>query len=130
MIYNRIFFFFFAESVIAQFAIQGELGVGSNWTQYHSRSQTKEIDFEYRVTCAQHYYGVGCGTLCRERDDDFGHIACSASGQKICLSGWQGEYCTKRKCFTLNLSLMINSFVWAFVYLLDFRFLLQWTRRK
>lgn len=90
--------FVFAESLISRFSIQGELGVTANWTQYTSRQSAKEIDFEYRVTCAANYYGPGCGTLCRERDDNFGHIACSASGQKICLSGWQGEYCTERKC--------------------------------
>lgn len=93
--------FSISESLISRFSIQGELGVSANWTQYQSgRSSAKEIEFEYRVTCAANYYGVGCGTLCRERDDNFGHIACSASGQKICLSGWQGEYCTERKCFS------------------------------
>lgn len=88
---------FFTESLIARFSIQGELGVGSNWTQYSSRQATKEIDFEYRVTCESNYYGAGCETLCRERDDSFGHFACSASGQRMCFSGWQGDYCTKRK---------------------------------
>jgi Delta serrate ligand len=80
--------------------------VSGNWTQYFSRAVSKEVTFEYRVTCAQNYYGPGCEALCRERDDNFGHIACSASGQKICLSGWQGEYCTERKCFS-SLSLLI-----------------------
>jgi hypothetical protein len=93
-----IFFFLFAESLIARFSIQGELGVSANWTQYPSRQATKEIEFEYRVTCESNYYGAGCETLCRERDDNFGHYACSASGQRMCFSGWQGDYCTKRKC--------------------------------
>lgn len=104
MINHLSSFFIIAESLISRFSIQGELGVTANWTQYTSRQSAKEIEFEYRVTCAANYYGPGCGTLCRERDDNFGHIACSASGQKICLSGWQGEYCTERKCFFIQLS--------------------------
>lgn len=92
-----IFFFSLTESLIARFSIQGELGVSANWTPYSSRQATKEIDFEYRVTCESNYYGAGCETLCRERDDNFGHYACSASGQRMCFSGWQGDYCTKRK---------------------------------
>lgn len=80
--------------------MQGETGVSSNWTQYSSRSSSsKEIQLEYRVICADNYYGAGCQTLCRKRDDDFGHYDCSASGEIICLDGWQGKYCVDRKCF-------------------------------
>lgn len=85
------------ESLISRFSIQGELSVAANWTQYSSRQLTKEIEFEYRVTCESNYYGAGCETLCRERDDSFGHYACTASGQRMCLSGWHGNYCDKRK---------------------------------
>lgn len=112
MIYLSIishFSLFFTESLIARFSIQGELGVGSNWTQYSSRQATKEIDFEYRVTCESNYYGAGCETLCRERDDSFGHFACSASGQRMCFSGWQGDYCTKRKFLTRRLKSFSSS---------------------
>jgi len=92
-----IFSFSFLESLISRFSIQGELSVAANWTQYSSRQLTKEIEFEYRVTCESNYYGAGCETLCRERDDSFGHYACTASGQRMCLSGWHGNYCDKRK---------------------------------
>jgi Delta serrate ligand len=106
--HNNFFIFFslFTESLIARFSIQGELGIGDNWTQYSSRQATKEIDFEYRVKCESTYYGAGCETVCRERDDNFGHYACSASGQRMCFSGWQGDYCTKRKSV-----LLFNSFL-------------------
>lgn len=130
MIYNRKTFFpFIAESLISRFSIQGELGVSANWTQYTSRSSSKEVEFEYRVMCQPSYYGSGCETLCRERDDNFGHIACSASGQKICLSGWQGEYCTERKFFSFYLRLMINSFV-VFVYYFISPFAIRTMERK
>lgn len=105
MIYNRIFLFFsifVTESLIARFPIQGELGMSANWTQYVSRPSATDqhkIEFEYRVMCQANYYGPGCATLCRERNDSFGHFACLESGERICLTGWQGPYCTERKCF-------------------------------
>lgn len=75
--------------------------MNESWTPYTSTPSHllhgKEIEFDYRVTCAQNYYGTGCDIFCRERDDTFGHNACSPNGEKICLSGWQGEYCTERK---------------------------------
>lgn len=101
MLLFKNIFFFVAESLIARFSIQGNLNVNETWTAYQvSPSQSshgKQIEFDYRVTCAQNYYGPGCEKLCRERDDTFGHNACSPTGEKICLSGWQGEYCTERK---------------------------------
>lgn len=77
--------------------------MNQTWTTYTSAHNYllhgKEIEFDYRVTCSQNYYGTGCDIFCRERDDNFGHNACSPTGEKICLSGWQGEYCSERKFF-------------------------------
>lgn len=56
------------------------------------------LDYRYRVKCDEHYYGDGCDNLCRPRDDKFGHYTCSEPrGDKVCLPGWSGEYCTKGK---------------------------------
>lgn len=44
------------------------------------------------------YYGDGCTTFCRARDDQFGHYNCSSTGQKVCLEGWYGPDCDKAKC--------------------------------
>jgi delta-like protein len=59
------------------------------------------------MICTSHYYGVDCDTLCRPRDDQFGHYTCAESGEKACLDGWQkdhtkpeGDYCTKAICKT------------------------------
>lgn len=63
----------------------------------HESVLNKSLTFEYRVTCDNHYYGKGCAILCRGRDDAFGHYTCSAAGDRVCQTGWTGEYCDKRK---------------------------------
>jgi delta len=77
------------------------LDVGPEWTADDYTSAHSQIDFEYRVTCAPHYYGKGCEDLCRPRDDNFGHYSCSPSGERVCLTGWKGDYCNTRK-YTLS----------------------------
>ena len=58
------------------------------------------------MVCSDHYFGRDCDTLCRPRDDQFGHYECGPDGEKVCLEGWQkdtskkageGDYCTKGK---------------------------------
>jgi hypothetical protein len=58
------------------------------------------------MVCSSHYFGGDCDTLCRPRDDQFGHYTCDVDGVKRCLHGWQkdpskpegeGDYCTKGK---------------------------------
>ena len=85
-------------------ATQQELDAGSTWTHgVHQETHTR-LEYEYRMVCSAHYYGKDCDTLCRPRDDQFGHYTCDANGNKICLDGWQkdpnnseGDYCTKGK---------------------------------
>lgn len=67
------------------------------WTEDSHETQYSSIQYDFRVTCDTHYYGTGCADLCRPRDDQFGHYTCSATGSIVCLAGWQGDYCTKRK---------------------------------
>lgn len=76
---------------------QRYLDVSEQWTEDTHSSKYSTLRFEYRVTCEPHYYGKGCENLCRPRDDSFGHYSCSPSGERVCLSGWTGDYCTKRK---------------------------------
>jgi len=85
------------ETLITRLTTQRWLDVGEDWTEDEHRSSHSVMRYEYRVTCDAHYYGVGCANLCRPRDDNFGHYKCSPTGDRVCLSGWQGDYCTKRK---------------------------------
>jgi len=91
--------------LISQMATQQELDAGSTWTHgVHQETHTR-LEYEYRMVCSSHYYGKDCDTLCRPRDDQFGHYTCDSNGDKICLDGWQkdsnnaeGDYCTKAVC--------------------------------
>lgn len=96
----HILFFFvvFADTLISRLPFQHSLDVSPEWTQHADESEYSSIQYDFRVTCDTHYYGKGCADLCRPRDDQFGHYTCSSTGSIVCLSGWQGDYCTKRKC--------------------------------
>jgi Golgi apparatus protein 1 len=83
------------------------LEVGPEWTtgdkdESVSGAGSGVLSYEYRVTCDAQYYGPGCGTLCRPRNDNFGHYTCSENGTRLCLDGWKGDYCTKRKYLLLG----------------------------
>uniref|UniRef100_U5EUD2 Delta-like protein n=1 Tax=Corethrella appendiculata TaxID=1370023 RepID=U5EUD2_9DIPT len=84
--------------LISRLSIQRVLDVSSEWTQDQHESVQTGIQYEFRVTCDSHYYGAGCTNLCRPRDDQFGHYTCSSTGERVCLSGWKGDYCTTPRC--------------------------------
>lgn len=92
---------------------QRYLDVGEKWTEDIHTSKYSTLKFEYRVTCDSNYYGKGCENLCRPRDDQFGHYTCSQTGEIVCLAGWTGDYCEKRKySITLKIRIVfVNSFI-------------------
>ncbi|XP_075226740.1 neurogenic locus protein delta [Lycorma delicatula] len=87
-----------SKTLISRLTTQRWLDVGEDWTEDEHISSHSVMRYEYRVTCEPHYYGNGCANLCRPRDDNFGHYTCSPVGARVCLDGWQGDYCTKPKC--------------------------------
>uniref|UniRef100_A0A1B0C6W7 Delta-like protein n=1 Tax=Glossina palpalis gambiensis TaxID=67801 RepID=A0A1B0C6W7_9MUSC len=87
-----------ANLLIQRLSVQQVLEVSPEWKTNKSESQYTWLEYDFRVTCDPHYYGSGCANLCRPRDDQFGHYTCSETGEIICLSGWQGNYCDKPKC--------------------------------
>ncbi|KAJ8686511.1 hypothetical protein QAD02_022305 [Eretmocerus hayati] len=84
--------------IITRLATQRWLDVGPEWIEDEHRSHHSMMVYEYRVTCSAHYYGKGCENLCRPRDDNFGHYRCSPTGERVCLSGWKGDYCATPHC--------------------------------
>lgn len=88
---------FVSDLLIQRLSVQQVLEVSSEWKTNKSESQYTWLEYDFRVTCDPHYYGSGCANLCRPRDDQFGHYTCSETGEIICLTGWQGTYCEKRK---------------------------------
>lgn len=103
------FLSFSTDSLIQQISAQKVLEVKSEWTEDFQESKYSSIQFDFRVTCDAHYYGQGCANLCRPRDDQFGHYTCSTSGSIVCLSGWQGDYCTKGKSKRFVFFLYLNT---------------------
>jgi Golgi apparatus protein 1 len=95
-------FFCFADVLISRMATQQQLAAGEAWTQGIHQEKNTTLEYEYRMVCSAHYYGSDCDTLCRSRDDQFGHYTCGPNGEKICNDGYQkdpsnpeGDYCTK-----------------------------------
>lgn len=107
------FFFQFSDVLISRLAIQKVLDVSPEWTEDKQKSLHSWIQYDFRVTCDPHYYGSGCANLCRPRDDQFGHYTCSEIGEIVCISGWQGDYCSKGKNFL--------TFITKFYYFVFFK---------
>lgn len=93
---------FLISVLITRLSTQRLLDIGDKWTEDEKRTSYSVMRYEFRVTCDAHYYGSGCENLCRPRDDNFGHYNCSSTGSRVCLPGWQGDYCTKRKYLQLS----------------------------
>lgn len=72
---------------------QRSVEVGSSWKQFTRTENTMTLEYAYKVECDKYYYGAGCVSFCRPRDDQFGHYVCDENGEKVCMQGWKGDYC-------------------------------------
>lgn len=101
-IFLFLFFFHLSDTnnpdfLISFFAIQRQLGVGTDWTPNMQTGKQTELRYSYRFICNESYYGESCSKKCTPRDDRFGHYTCTREGQLSCLPGWKGKYCEERK---------------------------------
>ncbi|XP_071124867.1 protein jagged-1a-like [Mytilus edulis] len=71
----------------------------SYWYTQTTLGENKSIQYTYRVICDDNYYGAGCEVFCRSRNDSFGHYVCDQDGTKLCLPGWDGEFCQTAMCW-------------------------------
>ncbi|XP_050671184.1 protein serrate-like [Leptidea sinapis] len=71
---------------------------GAAWHALRHAGAAAALAYRVRVTCQPNYYNSTCTSFCRARDDQFGHYACSAAGDKHCLRGWQGDNCEIPVC--------------------------------
>lgn len=95
--------FLLPDTLIARMTKQSIADVGGPWVEEDQHwGSGAHLRLSYRVNCAAFYYGSGCEVLCRPRDDAFGHYSCSPAGEIVCRSGWTGDYCSKRKLFSLT----------------------------
>jgi delta-like protein len=92
-----------AEKVLLlRLAEQKMLAAGQDWSVETHTNNGSKLELHYRVVCDQNYFGDQCSIYCRPQDIDVrGHFGCSASGQKQCIDGWQGENCDKREYILL-----------------------------
>ncbi|KAF5901973.1 delta-like protein C, partial [Clarias magur] len=79
-------------------ATSGKLTAGENALQDEPLGEQSQLRYSYHVMCDEFYYGESCSDYCRPRDDPLGHYTCDSSGQRMCLSGWKGEYCREPIC--------------------------------
>ncbi|XP_063977131.1 neurogenic locus protein delta isoform X1 [Diachasmimorpha longicaudata] len=84
--------------LIRRYMDQRWLDVGTDWTAAEYADGGTRVTFAFRVTCKPHNYGKGCEKICNPRDDIFGHYSCSPTGERVCLSGWKGDYCATPRC--------------------------------
>ncbi|WAR20538.1 DLLD-like protein [Mya arenaria] len=83
---------------ISRLAVQRELQVGSEWSNFIHKTDKTELEYRYRVRCDTNYYDAGCSKLCRPRDDHFGHYTCDENGDIVCMKGWLGQFCDQAIC--------------------------------
>lgn len=99
---NYINFSGAGRKLITRLATQRWLDVSQYWTQDIHKTNHTAFSYAIRVRCLDNYYGESCEKLCRPRNDKFGHYTCSPTGDKVCLRGWTGEYCSIGKFFTFH----------------------------
>ncbi|XP_039768109.1 delta-like protein 3 [Ornithorhynchus anatinus] len=87
-----------AQNLISRLATRRRLAVGEPWSQDVHVGEGGELRFSYHVLCDPHYYGDSCSRHCRPRHDAFGHYSCDDEGNRVCLEGWRGEYCSEPSC--------------------------------
>ncbi|XP_025024172.1 delta-like protein 3 [Python bivittatus] len=85
-----------AQRLVSRLATRRRLAVGEDWSQDVQLGDQSELRYSYHVACDEHYHGESCSAYCRPRDDAFGHYTCDELGSRICLAGWQGDYCSER----------------------------------
>ncbi len=97
-------------------ALQKYLESGRMWTSGVFNDLHSTLEYEVRLLCGSHYFGIDCDTFCRPRDDPLGHFTCSLRGEKVCLNGYEknpddpeGDYCTQGNIIQLQTrSIMTN----------------------
>lgn len=84
--------------VIDSMTYSGILVPGPDWHTLTHAGSVARVAYRVRVLCDQNYYNTTCTKFCRPRDDQFGHLTCDASGDKVCRPGWMGDNCDKAIC--------------------------------
>ncbi|MEQ2190725.1 hypothetical protein XENOCAPTIV_007196, partial [Xenoophorus captivus] len=84
-------------NLVSRLATRRRLAIGEDWSQDVHFGEQSELRYSYHVYCDEYYFGDGCADYCRPRDDTLGHYTCDEEGNRICLEGWKGNYCSERE---------------------------------
>lgn len=96
--YNKVFHSADNQNnLVSRLATRRRLAIGEDWSQDVHFGEQSELRYSYHVFCDEYYFGDGCADYCRPRDDTLGHYTCDEEGNRICLEGWKGNYCSERK---------------------------------
>ncbi|KAG9262634.1 protein jagged-1a [Astyanax mexicanus] len=76
----------------------GMINPNRHWQILRHNGPVAQFTYQIRVSCDEHYYGVGCNKFCRPRDDFFGHYTCDHNGNKTCMEGWASPECNTAMC--------------------------------
>uniref|UniRef100_A0A3Q0QUQ2 Delta-like protein n=1 Tax=Amphilophus citrinellus TaxID=61819 RepID=A0A3Q0QUQ2_AMPCI len=95
--------------LLLRLATRQKLTVGEDWSKGEHINNQSELHYSYHVVCNEYYHGEACSAYCRPRNDPFGHFNCDKEGNRICLDGWSGDYCTQRHQITAILSVPLAS---------------------
>ncbi|KAG7462857.1 hypothetical protein MATL_G00189190 [Megalops atlanticus] len=87
-----------SSEIIEKAVHSGMINPSRQWQTLKHNGPVAQFGYQIRVTCDEHYYGVGCNKFCRPRDEFFGHYTCDHNGNKTCLEGWSGPDCTTAIC--------------------------------
>lgn len=92
---KKVHYIFFLDlsNRISRDVVRDKLTPPSLWMKRRAKTAQLELIYEYRVVCDEFYYSDTCEQICRHRNDNFGHYVCDETGSKVCLPGWQGEFC-------------------------------------
>lgn len=85
---------------MSRLATRRRLSIGEDWSQDVHFGEQSELRYSFHVFCDDFYFGDGCADYCRPRDDTLGHYTCDEEGNRICLQGWKGNYCSERESHT------------------------------
>ncbi|XP_075723179.1 protein serrate [Rhipicephalus microplus] len=88
----------YVDRPIERLAYSGLVLPSEEWHTLRHPGRAAQLSYRIRVTCAANYYGPSCWTLCKPRDDRFGHYRCARDGSKQCRPGWTGSTCETPVC--------------------------------
>ncbi|KAK8778956.1 hypothetical protein V5799_019716 [Amblyomma americanum] len=88
----------YVDRPIERLAYSGLVLPSEEWHTLRHPGRAAQLSYRIRVTCAANYYGPSCWTLCKPRDDRFGHYRCARDGSKLCRPGWTGATCETPVC--------------------------------